>query len=235
MKKIIISTAFLGLAMTACQKKDVAIKTDEDKVSYAIGQEIGSGMKANGMKINVDVLAMSIREAMDGKESKMKPEEMQTAMMNMRKKMMEDQQKQAEDNKKIGSDYLAKNKDKEGVKTTETGLQYEVITEGKGKKPSKEDVVKVHYKGTLIDGSEFDSSYKRNQPAEFPVGRVIPGWVEALQLMPVGSKWKLHIPSELAYGPQGRPKIPPNSVLIFEVELLDIVKPEADKKPKKKS
>ena len=124
----------------------------------------------------------------------------------------------------IKSLFLIKNKSKNGVKTSDSGLQYEVITEGKGKKPKSDDVVKVHYKGTLIDGTEFDSSYKRNSPAEFPVTAVIRGWTEALQMMPVGSKWKLYIPPDLAYGEAGRPSIPGNSVLIFEVELLDIIK-----------
>ena len=118
---------------------------------------------------------------------------------------------------------MAKNKDKGDVKTLESGLQYQVITAGDGAKPGENDTAKVHYKGTLIDGTEFDSSYKRDKPAEFPVKAVIPGWTEALQLMKKGGKWKLWIPSELAYGERGRPSIPPNSVLIFEVELLDIM------------
>tara|TARA_Y100000766_G_C18893273_1_gene599627 strand:- start:1818 stop:2333 length:516 start_codon:yes stop_codon:yes gene_type:complete len=169
---------------------------------------------------------MSINDALAGKESRLKPEEMQEAMMNMRKKMVEERKQKAEENKTSGAKYLEENKAKEGVKVTESGLQYKVLKEGEGAQPKESDTVKVHYKGTLIDGTEFDSSYSRNEPAEFGVGQVIRGWVEGLQLMKVGSKYQFFIPSDLAYGPQGRPSIPPNSVLIFEVELLDIVKEE---------
>lgn len=212
------------LALSACNKNEVKITTEEQKVSYAIGQEIGRGMKSQGISVDVDVLRMSIKDALDGKESRLKPEEMQQAMMGMREKMMADREKSATENKEKGAKFLEENKAKEGVKVTESGLQYQVLTEGTGAQPKAEDTVKVHYKGTLIDGTEFDSSYSRNEPAEFGVGQVIRGWVEGLQLMKVGAKYKFFIPSDLAYGPQGRPSIPPNSVLVFEVELLDIVK-----------
>lgn len=208
---------------------EVKLDTEEKKVSYAIGQEIGRGMKSQGIKIDVSVLASSIQHALDGKEPQLKPEEAQQAMMNMRMKMMEERKKQAETNVATGKKFLEENAKKEGIKTTDSGLQYKVVKEGKGAKPAETDTVKVHYKGTLIDGTEFDSSYSRNEPAEFPVNRVIKGWIEGLQLMPVGSKYMFYIPSDLAYGPQGRPSIPPNSVLIFEVELLDIVKEEKAK------
>lgn len=218
----------LGLSLLAsCNKKmggDVKVETEEQKVSYAIGQEIGRGMKAQGIKVDVPVLAMSISDALAGKEPKLKPEEAQQAMMAMRMKMMEDRKKQAEGNVETGNKFLADMEKKEGVKKTKSGLLYKVVTKGKGKKPKETDTVKVHYKGTLIDGTEFDSSYARKEPAEFPVNRVIKGWIEGLQIMEVGSKYMFYIPSDLAYGAQGRPSIPPNSVLVFEVELLDIVK-----------
>lgn len=227
-QKNILILASCVVAFSACNKKagDVEIKTEEQKVSYAIGQEIGRGMKAQGINVDVDVLRMSINDALAGKESRLKPEEMQEAMMNMRKKMVEERKQKAEENKTSGAKYLEENKAKEGVKVTESCLQYKVLKEGEGAQPKESDTVKVHYKGTLIDGTEFDSSYSRNEPAEFGVGQVIRGWVEGLQLMKVGSKYQFFIPSDLAYGPQGRPSIPPNSVLIFEVELLDIVKEE---------
>ncbi|MFK8139473.1 MAG: FKBP-type peptidyl-prolyl cis-trans isomerase [Bdellovibrionales bacterium] len=224
MKKLLVLGLGLSLVAACTQKKNVTIKTDEDKAAYAIGQEIGRGMKSQGLEINVDIVAASIEDALKGAEPRISKEEQQTAMQTLRKTMMEKQSKMAEANTKKGSDFLEANKKKEGVKVTESGLQYKVLTEGKGKKPKETDVVKVHYKGTLIDGSEFDSSYARKEPAEFPVNRVIKGWIEALQMMTVGSKYELVIPSELAYGAMARPGIPANSVLVFEVELLDIVK-----------
>ena len=231
MKKHQVIALFLGASLLAsCNKginRDVKLDNDEKKVSYAIGQEIGRGMKSQGIKVDVNVLAASIQDALEGKEPKLKPEEAQKAMMDMRMKMMEDRKQQAEQNVEKGKKYLEDNKAKEGVKVTESGLQYKVLKEGEGAQPKETDTVKVHYKGTLIDGTEFDSSYSRNEPAEFPVNRVIKGWIEGLQLMKVGSKYQFFIPSDLAYGPQGRPSIPPNSVLVFEVELLDIVKEDS--------
>lgn len=199
-------------------------KTDEQKVGYAIGQQIGQSLKAQGVTVDINALSASIKDALEGKESKMTAEEMQQAMMKMREKMMAKSEEEGKANKEQGDKYLEENKKKEGVKVTDSGLQYEVIKEGKGKKPKASSEVKVHYRGTLIDGTEFDSSYTRNEPAQFPLNGVIKGWTEGLQLMTPGAKYKFHIPSDLAYGPSGRPGIPPNSVLVFEVELLEIVK-----------
>jgi FKBP-type peptidyl-prolyl cis-trans isomerase len=221
MKKLVIAGSVAGLLMAVgCTKK---LDNDLKKSSYAIGQQIGTNMKQQNIEIDPDVMAMAMNDAIKG-DNKMTKEETQAAMTKLQETAMKKQTEMAETNKKKGSEYLEKNKSAEGVKTTASGLQYIVMKEGEGKTPTKDDTVKAHYKGTLIDGTQFDSSYERGQPAEFPVQGVIPGWSEALQLMKVGSKYKLFIPPELAYGASGRPGIPANSVLVFEVELLDIVK-----------
>jgi len=202
--------------------KPVKLNTDEDKVSYAIGQQIGGSIKAQGLAINTAILAASIDDAKSGKPSLMSPEEIRETMTKMQQSLAAKQEQAGKDNIAAGSKFLDENKKKPTVKVTASGLQYEVVQEGKGPSPAAADTVKVHYTGTLIDGTKFDSSYDRKEPAEFPVGGVIKGWTEALQLMSAGAKFKLAIPSDLAYGPQGRPGIPPNSVLVFEVELLEI-------------
>ncbi|MGZ3771386.1 MAG: FKBP-type peptidyl-prolyl cis-trans isomerase [Bdellovibrio sp.] len=234
---VVAATAFT----TACQKK-VKLDTDTKKASYAIGQQIGGNLKQQNIEFDADALAMALKDASAGK-NEMSKDEMQAAMMKLQESAMKKQQQVAEDNAKAGKAFLEKNKSAAGVKVTASGLQYIVEKEGTGETPKKEDVVKVHYKGTLTNGEQFDSSYDRGQPAEFPVGGVIPGWTEALQLMKVGGKMKLFIPPELAYGPSGRPGIPPNSVLVFDVELVEIVKQQpktaekakgAEKAPAKK-
>lgn len=225
-------TFLLALAIfgTACDKfkSGGSLSTDEQKTSYAIGQQIGQqvaqNFKSQNVKVDADVLGNSIADVIKGVKPRMTPEEMQATLMKMRETVMAKTQEQGKENKAKGTAFLEENKKKAGVKTTASGLQYEVVTEGKGKVPKATSQVKVHYKGTLIDGTEFDSSYRRNEPAQFPVNGVIKGWTEALQLMKVGSKYKLYIPSDLAYGESGRPGIPPNSVLLFEVELLAITK-----------
>jgi len=214
------------LSIGACAAK---LDTQKKKVSYVIGQQIGESMKTQGVDVDVDVLASSIKDALKGEKGKMTEEEMRATMMAAQQEMMAKQQKDGEANLKVGADFLAANKTKEGVKTTESGLQYKVVTPGKGPTPSDNDVVVCHYKGTLIDGTEFDSSYKRGEPAEFPVKGVIRGWTEALKTMKEGEKRQLFIPSDLAYGPSGRPGIPPNSVLIFDIELVKVKKGAAGK------
>lgn len=234
MNKLVVGGLVVAaMATTACQKK-VKLDTDTKKASYAIGQQIGGNLKQQNIEFDADALATALKDAAAGK-NEMTKEDMQAAMMKLQESAMKKQQEAAEGNSKAGKEFLEKNKSAAGVKVTASGLQYITEKEGTGASPKKEDVVKVHYKGTLTNGEQFDSSYDRGQPAEFPVGGVIPGWTEALQLMKVGGKAKLFIPPELAYGPSGRPGIPPNSVLIFEVELVDIVKQEAKKaEPKKK-
>ncbi len=212
--------------VAGCSKK---LDTDKKKASYAIGQQIGQNLKNQNIEIDPDAVAMAIADATGGKESKLTKEQVQEAMGKLQEATMKKQQEVAETNKKAGQEFLDRNKTAQGVQTTKSGLQYQVITEGTGKVPTKDDVIKAHYKGTLVTGEQFDSSYDRGQPAEFPVGGVIPGWTEALQMMKVGSKFKLWIPPELAYGPAARPGIPANSVLAFEVELLEIVKQEKKK------
>lgn len=225
MNKLVLGGLVVAVAATTACTKKVKLDTDIKKASYAIGQQIGGNLKQQNIDFDSDALAQALKDASTGK-NEMTKEDMQAAMMKLQELAMKKQQEAADTNSKAGKDYLEKNKSAAGVKTTASGLQYIIEKEGTGAMPKKEDVVKVHYKGTLTNGEQFDSSYERGQPAEFPVGGVIPGWTEALQLMKVGSKAKLFIPPELAYGPSGRPGIPPNSVLVFEVELMDIVKAE---------
>ncbi len=221
MKNLLVVAAVATLALVGCNKAD--LKSDKGQASYAIGQQIGKNLKAQNIEIDPATLAASLKDAAAGK-SEMKDDEIQKAMMKLQEGAQKKQQEEGETNKKKSAEFLEKNKTAAGVKVTASGLQYIETTVGTGAIPKKEDTVKCHYTGTLIDGTKFDSSVDRGQPAEFPVGGVIPGWTEALQMMKVGSKYKLFIPAELAYGPSGRPGIPANSALIFDVELLDIVK-----------
>lgn len=192
-----------------------------DKLSYALGMSMASNMKQSGLDcINVDDFASAIKSVFNGEKMQMTPEEAQDAINEFFAKQKTEVMSK---NKKAGEEFLAQNKSKEGVQTTASGLQYKVLVAGTGAKPKATDTVDCHYEGRLIDGSVFDSSYRRGQSAQFPVNGVIPGWVEALQMMPVGSKWQLYIPSELAYGEYGAGEtIEPNSTLVFDVELLGI-------------
>lgn len=238
--KLRIFIALAALATFSCTKK-ADLKSDQGKASYAIGQQIGQNLKAQNIEYDLNSLTAALNDAKTGKNELTK-EQMQEAMMKLQEMAMKKQGEEGEKNKKASMDYLEKNKTAAGVKVTASGLQYVAEKEGTGPTPGKEESVKVHYKGTLTTGEQFDSSYDRGQPAEFPVNAVIPGWSEALQLMKVGSKYKLFIPPDLAYGPSGRPGIPPNSALVFDVELLEIVKggakaagaPAPAKKPAKK-
>lgn len=217
---------------TACEpKKTVSLKSDNDKVSYLIGQQIGSSIRNQGYDLNSEILTQSLTSALKGEKSLLDEKETVEVTQHLRKMQMEAQKVQAEkaqeeavENKKNSDAFLAKNKANKGVKTTASGLQYIAEKEGTGKNPKATDKVTVHYKGTLIDGTEFDSSYKRQKPASFPLNQVIPGWTEGLQLMKEGGKFRFFIPPDLAYGASGRPGIPANSALIFDVELISIEK-----------
>ncbi len=205
----------------------LTLRTDKDKVSYAIGMNVGTAMKRDGLDIDTAILLRGLKDVLAGAKLLLTDQEVQTVMTalqtDMRKKQELQQQQLADTNKKEGDAFLATNKTKEGVVSLPSGLQYKILQEGTGPKPVATDTVSVSYRGTLLNGTEFDSSFKRGQPATFPVGQIIKGWTEALQLMPVGSKWQLFIPSDLAYGPRGAGReIGPNSALVFEVELLSI-------------
>ena len=223
--KVLVAVIAVGLT-TGCLEKKADLKSDKGRFSYAVGYEIGRNMKRQGVEINEASFVAALRDVMSGDEKaiKLNDEERRDAMKKMAEAKREKDKVAAEGNKKTSEEFLTANKAKDGVKTTDSGLQYMVMTEGKGKKPKATDKVKVHYTGTLIDGTKFDSSVDRGKPAEFPLNAVIPGWTEGLQLMTVGSKYKFFIPPQLGYGERGNPKIPGNSALIFEVELLDILK-----------
>jgi FKBP-type peptidyl-prolyl cis-trans isomerase FklB len=195
----------------------------KDRISYIIGRDMASNLQKQGIGIEADPFMQGLKEVLEGKSSSLSQEEMQQAMMALQQEMGQKQNAQGAENKKAGEDFLAENKNKEGVHTLPSGLQYQVLKEGTGKSPSKSDTVTTHYHGTLIDGTVFDSSYERGQPATFPVNGVIAGWTEALQLMKEGAKWRLFIPADLAYGAQGAGDvIGPNAALIFDVELLSV-------------
>jgi FKBP-type peptidyl-prolyl cis-trans isomerase FklB len=215
--------------------KPEILKTEQEKVSYIIGTQIARNFKAQDVEVDLNALMLGLKDALEGKTLAMSQSEMQQVytrfQQEMRAKIAAKRAEEAAKNLAAGKAFLEENKTKEGVKVLPDGLQYKIITEGTGPTPTADDRVETNYRGTLIDGTEFDSSYKRNKPAEFAVKGVIKGWTEALQLMKVGAKWELYIPADLAYGERGRPGIPPNSTLIFEIELLKIVEPTQAAKP----
>lgn len=205
----------------------LVLKTPKDKASYAIGMNVGKSLHKDSVDVDSAILLRGLKDALAGGKTLLTDDEAKTAMVaiqaDLRKKQEAKMAVVGDANKKEGDAFLAENKTKEGVVTLPSGLQYKILKEGTGPKPSATDSVVCNYKGTLIDNTEFDSSYKRGQPATFPVGQVIKGWTEVLQLMPVGSKWQVWVPSELGYGPRGPGgPIGPNATLIFEIELLSI-------------
>ena len=243
MKKIILSLVCLGSATAVFADGTNQLADEKSRVSYAIGMMTGHNWQQQGLELDADVYMHGIKDSMTGGKMLLTPEEAQDTLQKFQTEFKVKQAaKRAEQtvkNKSDGEAYLAANKKNTGVKTISamnqegqaSELQYQVITAGTGITPTANDVVKVNYAGTLIDGTEFDSSYKRGQPAEFQVGGVIKGWTAALQQMKVGSKWKLSIPADLAYGEGGRPGIPPNSTLIFVVELLESKSPAPPMQP----
>ncbi|HUU05639.1 MAG TPA: FKBP-type peptidyl-prolyl cis-trans isomerase [Patescibacteria group bacterium] len=246
MKKFHVLALILLLAgLGACQKagneatakplKTEDLDNQKKKVSYAIGLDIGQNFKTRAMDIDMDILFQGLRDSQKTEKPLLSSEEIQKVMTQFQQDMMKVEQEkrtaQGQGNKTKEDAFLKENAQKPGIKVTASGLQYKVITEGSGPLPKESDTVKVHYRGTLLDGTEFDSSYKRNEPAVFPLKGVIKGWTEALQLMKVGSKYQIYLPSNLAYGEQGAGQIiGPNATLIFDVELIGIEKAAAEAK-----
>jgi len=213
----------LSLAMLASPAMAAKIKK-KDQFSYAIGFQIGNNLKMQGVEPNTKVLKQAIDDAISGKKPALTMKEMQAAVQTAQQEIMKKRAEKGEQAMKEGKEFLAKNKTKKGVTELKSGVQYQVLKAGKGDKPTDQDMVVVDYKGSLIDGTEFDSSYKRGQPATFGMNQIIRGWKEILPLMPMGSKWKVVIPSDLAYGSRGAPSIGPNETLVFEIELKEIKK-----------
>jgi len=222
--KLIVILGILFLVSQVNAQENLVLKNQKDKISYIIGMDIGTNLKKQSIDIDSNILAKGVKDALAGTKPLLTEQEIQETMVAFQKEMVAKQAEIGKKNKAEGEAFLAENKKKEGVKTLPSGLQYKVIKAGTGKKPKSTDTVTAHYRGTLINGTEFDSSYKRGQPATFPVsGNMIPGWTEALQLMEEGAKWQLFIPSNLAYGERGMGGvIGPNATLIFEIELISI-------------
>ena len=240
MKRLLAVVMFgliaLPLTVSGADPADRPLETNKDKVSYSIGLDLGKYLSSMKGKIDYELLKQGIDDGFSGAEPRLSQEEITSAQEEFAAALQAEQEAKLEEmkqkNSATGQAYLEENKNKEGVVTTDSGLQYEVLVAAEGEKPTAEDTVKVDYVGTLIDGTEFDSSIARGEPVTFPVGQVIPGWTEALQLMPVGSKYRVTIPANLAYGEAGAPPvIEPNSVLIFEIELLAIEEPPAEVTP----
>jgi len=233
MKKVLIlavaASALIACSQQAPADKQVPLTSESSKFSYLLGQDVAASLRQMGDDIDVDAFTEAFRASLKGEQSRITAEDAALVKKAFFEKKQKEMQARAradgEANKSTGAAFLAANKQKDNITTTPSGLQYEVLRVAKGAKPVASDTVKVHYRGTLIDGTEFDSSYARGEPATFPLGGVIPGWTEGLQKMSVGSKYRLFVPSELGYGERGAgAKIGPNAALIFEVELLEIVK-----------
>lgn len=233
-KQVILLCGTLGLSFTCLAQNNPSLQTDLEKRSYAIGINMAKSLVRQEVQVDLKSMQLAMDHVLNNSEPLLNDQdvarfigeiqqEIRDRQLAQRKQMEAEKELKGEENKVKGAAFLAENKTREGVQTTSSGLQYKIITQGEGPSPKPEDTVKVHYRGTLIDGTEFDSSYSRNEPSKFPANRVIKGWTEALQMMKVGSKYELYIPSDLAYGSAGRaPTIGPNEVLVFQVELLEI-------------
>jgi FKBP-type peptidyl-prolyl cis-trans isomerase len=225
--KWLTAAALCALTAQAGADEATSLKTPQEKLSYGIGADLGRNLKRLGIDVNPELIRKGIADGLSDGKLQMSDEEIGAALQGLQAQIQRKAAQAAsvagEENKKAGEAFLAQNKSKEGVVSLPSGLQYRILKAGDGKKPTEADTVECNYRGTLVNGTEFDSSYRRGQPATFGVTQVIPGWKEALQLMPVGSKWQLFVPPELAYGERGAGReIGPNATLIFEVELLAI-------------
>ena len=218
---MVLSVILMSSLCLAGEKLD--LKDEKAKINYSVGYQIGDDFKRQGVEINPEALVKGIQDALSGEKGLMTPQERRNTLVNLQRQVAaqqeQDKPKQAQEYRGEGREFLVENAKKEGVKTTDSGLQYKVIREGAGRRPGATDTVTVHYRGTLIDGTEFDSSYRKGKPASFRVDRVIPGWTEALQLMREGAKWQLFIPPDLAYGERGTLA---DKTLIFDVELISV-------------
>ena len=233
----LVTAPLVLAALVACQEQakepePMTLDTPEKRLSYGVALRMGERMVADGMTMDVDAYALGMKDAFEGAEPRLTEEEITAEMMAFQERMQAEREAEQEllsaGNAEAGAAFLAENAQREGVVVTDSGLQYEVIEAGTGASPGTDDQVEVHYRGTLIDGTVFDSSYDRGETVTFGVTQVIAGWTEALQLMQEGAKYKLYIPSDLAYGAGGAGQlIGPNSTLVFEVELIDVVEPEA--------
>jgi FKBP-type peptidyl-prolyl cis-trans isomerase FklB len=234
---VVIGVLFLASQSLAAEEP--ALKTQKEKLSYAIGMNIGTNMKQQGVEIDLEIMMKGLKDTLAGSKPRLSEQEIKDTLAAFQKEQKIKEEKMlktmGDKNKKEGDAYLAQNKKKEGVKTLPSGLQYKVLKEGTGRKPKATDTVSVQYKGTFVDGTEFDSSYRRGKPTEFPVRGLIPAWTEALQLMPEGSKWLIVVPPLIGYGDKGSPPvIGPNATLVFEMELLAITDKSPEKSPEKK-
>ncbi|MDO8706749.1 MAG: FKBP-type peptidyl-prolyl cis-trans isomerase [Sulfuricaulis sp.] len=220
---LLLGLVAVSLSLNAYGKDTAGLKTDKQKFSYSVGFQLGQNLSRQKLDIDSKIAAQGMQNALSGTTPKLSPEEMRASIQVYQKKEQDKMEAQGKKNLEAGQAFLEANKKKEGVVTLPSGLQYKVLTEGKGKQPKSSDSVIAHYRGTLINGTEFDSSYKRNEPATFPVQGVVKGWQEALPLMKEGAKWQIFVPADLAYGPRGAGQaIGPNETLIFDIELISV-------------
>lgn len=220
--KLRILVTVLGVVLLASQIGAQELKSQKEKLSYIVGMDIGKNLRTQLFDVDPAILTRGIKDALSGNKSVLTDQEVRDTLTAFQKDMIAKRQVLAAKNRKEGEAFLVENKKKKNVTTLPSGLQYKVIKAGTGKKPKPTDTVTVNYRGTLIDGTEFDSSYRRGQPITFPLNGVIPGWTEALGLMQEGAKWQIFVPSNLAYGEKGSDQIEPNATLIFEVELISV-------------